>query len=302
MEPRRRAARRRTDRLHGQARDAADLVVVLADHAAGVGRQVRHPDERLGGANVLGCAEHLRLAPVVHLGRGEHRARLARHRVEEREVLGLLGRLGELDVVDDRLRARPAQLVDDLRVAAALERPDLGVGRSNVLGSTATIAMSLRAAGLQARAGVERLVLERVADARQQHDEPDRRAEDRRERERAKAWAAPHRPVPVAGQVAVAAADRDGALADGVADAHRAVWTRDQRAVAAVGRAPDGAAHGRRRVAAPSCGTVPRRSLPQRVCAASSSPRTARACRRSAGRAARASSCRRGCASATGGP
>src|SRR3954451_7522144 len=56
--------------------------------------------------------------------------------------------------------------------------------------------------------------------------------------------------VAVAGQVAVALADRDGALADGVADAHLAAGDSHQGAVAAVGRAPHGAAHGRRRVAA----------------------------------------------------
>src|SRR3954452_5902923 len=56
--------------------------------------------------------------------------------------------------------------------------------------------------------------------------------------------------VGVAGQVAVALADRDGALADGVADAHLPAGDGHQGAVAAVGRAPHGAAHGRRRVAA----------------------------------------------------
>src|SRR5215212_8916569 len=56
--------------------------------------------------------------------------------------------------------------------------------------------------------------------------------------------------VAVAGQVAVALADRDGALADGVADAHPAAGDGHQGAVAAVGRAPHGPAHRRRRVAA----------------------------------------------------
>src|SRR3954470_23576170 len=58
--------------------------------------------------------------------------------------------------------------------------------------------------------------------------------------------------VAVAGQVAVALADRDGALADGVAGAHLGAGDGHQGAVAAVGRAPHGAAHGRRRVATAS--------------------------------------------------
>ena len=193
-------AGRRPDGLDREAGDGADPLVVLADHPAGVGRQVRHPDERLGGVGVLLAAEDLRVALRVDLGRGEDRARHARDGVEQGEVLLVLRRLGELHVVDDGLRARAAQPVDDLRVAAALERPDLVVGRVERLGvDRHDRDLALRPVGLQARAGVERLILERVPDARQQHDEADRHPEDRGERERAKARPAPHGPSACSG-------------------------------------------------------------------------------------------------------
>ena len=128
-------AGRRPDGLDREARDGADLLVVLADHARRC-RSAGSPSRRAPWRRRCSrlAAEDLRVALRVDLGRGEDRARHARDRVEQGEVLLVLGRLGELDVVDDGLRARAAQPVDDLRVAAALERPDLVVGRVERLG------------------------------------------------------------------------------------------------------------------------------------------------------------------------
>jgi len=97
------------------------------------------------------------------------------------------------DLVDDRLRPRAAQPVDHLGVAAALEGPGLLVRRVERLRVDRDDGdLLLRAVGLQPRPRVECLVLQGVPDAREQHDQPDRGAEDRGEGERAKAGAAPH--------------------------------------------------------------------------------------------------------------
>ena len=63
-------------------------------------------------------------------------------------------------------------------------------GGSNVLESIADHGdVRRRPVGLQLGADVERLVLEGVAHAREQHDEPHRRPEERREGERAQSLA-----------------------------------------------------------------------------------------------------------------
>jgi hypothetical protein len=56
------------------------------------------------------------VAVAVALARGEDSAAAVAERVVQREVLAFLGRLGELDVVDDRARTGGVELADNPRV------------------------------------------------------------------------------------------------------------------------------------------------------------------------------------------
>jgi hypothetical protein len=100
-----------------------DRVGVAADHATGVVGQVRGRDARVRGRDVRVAAEHVRLAIRVRLARREHDVSRPGDRVIERVVVRRVGRLGELDVEDDRSRPVRAQPVDDLAVPASRERP-----------------------------------------------------------------------------------------------------------------------------------------------------------------------------------
>ena len=65
------------------------------------------------------AAQHAGVAAIFDLAGREHRSAGAADRVVQREILARLRRLGELDVVDDRARARGVQRIDG---AACSER------------------------------------------------------------------------------------------------------------------------------------------------------------------------------------
>ena len=180
-------------RLHRRAEPLADergdrlqagvLARVAADHAARIGR------ERAGGGagaaglgELLVAAEHAGAALVVDLAGGQDHALGAADRVVEREVVvRVLGRLGELDVVDDLAHAGLAQPVEHPRVQRAPERPlrvELGE-RALVDPDDRHARDGLRAADLEARVDRRQLgALERRRQRRDEGDQRDQRARD----------------------------------------------------------------------------------------------------------------------------
>jgi hypothetical protein len=129
----------------------------------------------------------------VGLGRGEHDVAGALDRAEQREVLALLRRLGELHVVDDALGAGAAQRVDRARVQRALERPlALEVGERDVVdGHDRDVLDGLGPARLEADG--DRLVLDAVEEVRVLGDEGERQRGERRHEDRQTVPAPDHR-------------------------------------------------------------------------------------------------------------
>ena len=96
------------------------------------------------GADLFGdafAAEDVAFAVLVDFGGREHDAVGALHGEDQRVVLLRLGRLAELDVVGDHLRAGLAEAVDQLGVEMAREGPLL-VSALKVLSSIPTTTMS----------------------------------------------------------------------------------------------------------------------------------------------------------------
>ncbi len=151
--------------------------------AAAVGLEVRGGGVGAGRVQVLVAAEHVGAAAAVGLGRGEHDVVGAPDRAEQREVLALAGRLGELDVVDDPARAGLAQRVDGAGVQRARERPLLlEVGERDVVDrDDRELVLDLRAARLEAHR--DGLVLDPVEHVRLLGHERQRQGGDRRDQD-----------------------------------------------------------------------------------------------------------------------
>ena len=127
----------------GEAGEPVELVVHLADGAAGVGLDHGVAGAGADFAHHRFAAEDPAFAVRVDFGGGEHDAARPRDRFDQGVVLARLGRLGELDVDGDRLGARRAQPVDHAGVQGAGEGPLRRRARLKVRSSTLTKTMSL---------------------------------------------------------------------------------------------------------------------------------------------------------------
>ena len=101
----------------------AVLVLDALEHAPAALGEVARGGLGADLVQELVAPEHVAAAVLVRLGCGEHDVVCPVDGRDERVVVARRRLLGELDVIDDRPRAVPAQLVDGLRVAAPLERP-----------------------------------------------------------------------------------------------------------------------------------------------------------------------------------
>ncbi len=114
---------------YGKRLEALRLIWRPADDSARVGVEVAVAEPRACVRETLLAAQELPLALVVHLGRREDevpgRAVLVHERVVLDDAFLALGRLAELDVVGDHLRARRLEVLDRLRMDLAREGPAL---------------------------------------------------------------------------------------------------------------------------------------------------------------------------------
>ena len=235
---------------HGERLQPAGGGVEALEHAARPGRQVAGAGAGAEAVELLVAAEHVAVAVLVGLGRGEDYVARAPDGLDQGVVLARRGLLGELDVVDDRGGPVAAQAVDRLRVARARERPGLieVVEGLVVDGHDQQPRRSHRAAALEAL--VDRVLLEAGQQARELRRtagaDGDESGHDRDHGApgHGPAVASGHRSAHRAREVTLACAHDDRAAGAQVADSDAAAGDARERPVAAVGDEPGGAAHG----------------------------------------------------------